>query len=626
MIAAPPAVPSAMPSAVTSTEEPLRRRAVVAADISESMRFFEADADDAVRRWTRFMDWLVDRLGPAHDAEFVKSRGDGFLVATPSEAQAVDLAIGALEMAAAMQGEPGMPLRLRIGVAAGPLRRTRHDVYGHAANLAARLSDLARPGEIVMADDVRRALPPDLEARAEDRGPCFVRNVADPVRAHAIDIGAPPSPLPPLMTDETLKPKVAVAPFRPDEGGRPGMTGEALADAVIVEMSRSAHLRCVSRLSTSRLAARSGPGGGFGGGAGGALLSPSASPAPFAGEDPGFAARNHLHADYLLSGRFRRDGARLVVTAELSETAFGDVLWSERLEGDTAEVMAGGRELAFEIASRAVAAALRIELDRYRAPYLPGQQSYTLLLAGVSQLHSLSREHFQEAERPLAALVERATRQPTPRAWLAKWHIMRILQGWSPDESRDAAMAFSLVDQALDSDPDCALALCMRGLADTVLRQRPDLGRDYYDAAQKANPSEPMAWLLSGAQRSFTDDGAGAVHDAGQAISLSPVDPHRYLFQAIAAGAALTAGDDAQALAYANASLRANSQHISTLRVKAVAEWRLDREDDARRSIARLLELSPGATVSRYLASAPNTEFRIGREVARILGQAGLPA
>ncbi|MEE3102077.1 MAG: hypothetical protein VX463_20165, partial [Pseudomonadota bacterium] len=101
---------------------------------------------------------------------------------------------------------------------------------------------------------------------------------------------------------------------------------------------------------------------------------------------------------------------------------------------------------------------------------------------------------------------------------------------------------------------------------------------------------------------------------------------HRYLFQAIAAGAALTAGDDAQALAYANASLRANSQHISTLRVKAAAEWRLDRPEDARRTIARLLELSPGATVSRYLASAPNTEFRIGREIARILGQAGLPA
>ncbi|MEC9431683.1 MAG: adenylate/guanylate cyclase domain-containing protein [Pseudomonadota bacterium] len=611
------------PSAVAAPDdEPLRRRAVLCADISESTRFFESDAEGAVRRWTAFMDWLVDTLAPAHGAEFVKSRGDGFLVSAPTEAQAVDMAVASLEMAAAMQGE-GMPLRLRIGVAAGPLRRTRHDVYGHAANLSARLSDLARPGEVVMSDDVRRALPPDLEARAADRGPCFVRNVAEPVRAHAIDIGAPPSPLAPLMSDDTLKPRVAVAPFRPEEGGRPGVTGEALADGVIVEMSRSAHLRCVSRLSTSRLAARGvldaagigglGPSGGFAGGR-----------AP--GEDPGYAARAHLRADYLLTGRFRREDGRLAVIAELSETAYGDVLWSERLEGSISELLGGGRELAFEIAARAVAAALRIELDRYRAPYLPTQQSYTLLLAGVSQLHSLSREHFAEAERPLSALVDRATRQPTPRAWLAKWHIMRILQGWSPDEARDSAMAFSLVDQALDSDPDCALALCMRGLADTVLRQRPDLGRDYYDAAQKANPSEPMAWLLSGAQRSFTDDGAGAMHDAAQAIALSPVDPHRYLFQAIAAGAALTAGDDAQALAYANASLRANSQHISTLRVKAAAEWRLDRPEDARRTIARLLELSPGATVSRYLASAPNTEFRIGREIARILGQAGLPA
>ncbi|HMP06618.1 MAG TPA: hypothetical protein PJ982_09730, partial [Lacipirellulaceae bacterium] len=71
----------------------------------------------------------------------------------------------------------------------------------------------------------------------------------------------------------------------------------------------------------------------------------------------------------------------------------------------------------------------------------------------------------------LEALVERAPRQAVPQAWLAKWHVLKVQQGWSTDPAEDAGRALALTRLALDTHPECTLSLAVDGFVElTILR------------------------------------------------------------------------------------------------------------------------------------------------------------
>lgn len=81
----------------------------------------------------------------------VKRLGDGLLVTFPEPEAAV---LACLELAAA----PPAPLALRAGVHVGDVVCSRDDVIGHAVNVAARVTDDASGGEVLVTSDVRSAI------------------------------------------------------------------------------------------------------------------------------------------------------------------------------------------------------------------------------------------------------------------------------------------------------------------------------------------------------------------------------------------------------------------------------------------------------------------------------------
>jgi tetratricopeptide (TPR) repeat protein len=248
------------------------------------------------------------------------------------------------------------------------------------------------------------------------------------------------------------------------------------------------------------------------------------------------------------------------------------------------------------------------------------------MASAIALMHRLDRADFEAAYSRLETLIDRASRQPAPLAWMAKWRILRVLQKWSDDPERDAALALQATDEALRADPGCALALTMRGFASTNLVKDFARAREDLDAALEENSSESLAWLIRGTLFAFSDRGAEAVRDTDTALALSPCDPHRYFYLCLAAGARLTAGDDAGALGLAEQSARANPRHLSTLRILATAQWRLGQAEQARATVRRLRDLDPSLTAARYLETTPAGAFRVGRSVANALRAAGLPA
>jgi tetratricopeptide (TPR) repeat protein len=311
---------------------------------------------------------------------------------------------------------------------------------------------------------------------------------------------------------------------------------------------------------------------------------------------------------------------------ELAEAKSGRILWNERLKDRLSGILAGDQELIAQLVSAVTLAVISRELELSRTQPLPTLKSYTLLLGAIGLMHRLSLRDFEEARHLLRTVVDRSPRQAVPQAWLANWHVLRVQQGWSVDPQQDAYEALQCTRRALDADPDCSLALAIDGFVHTNLLKRLDVALERYDLALAANPNNPLAWLLRGTLHAFTGNGDEAIDNTQRALRLTPLDPHRYFYDSLAASACIAARQYDGALELAQRSLRANRQHTSTLRVMAVAQWHLGQEDEARRTAGELMKLEPSLTVERWLQRSPSAAYEIGREFADVLRQVGVPA
>lgn len=576
-------------------------RAVLVVDVVESVRLIQEDEGGAIQRWRTYSAEVADRIVPAHGGRLVKSLGDGLMIEFPSAPSAVQaaLALQQLSQASNVGLADHRKMRVRIGVHVGPLIADAHDIYGHGVNLTARLATLAGPDEIVVSADVRDQLVPGVDADIEDLGECYLKHVTNPVRAFRV--GAPGER--PLgesdAIDGDLKATVAVLPFlvRGVTAGS-SVLGQALADDVITALSRSQEINVVSRLSTISL--------------GGRKMTLD-------------ALALHLNADYLVSGSLAASGEQLKLKTELAEAKSGNVVWSKTFRGTVKGVIAGKDELADRLVGEICNALMAHELQRATGKALATLESRTLLLASINLMHRISPSASQRAQQMLEALIERSPRLAAPYAWLAKSYVLRVTQGWSDDALADGRRALENTRRALDRDPTLSLAMTVEGQVNTYILKRLDVAQDRYEAALNENPNDSLAWLLKGTLHAFRDEGKEAVRHTRQALRLSPLDPLKYYFDSLAATAALSAGQYPRAVSLAQASLRLNRAHTSTLRALITALWELGREDEARETARDLLKIDPNFRVSSFMERSPAAPFQLGRVVARALQSAGIP-
>ena len=141
--------------------------------------------EHAAETATRFQR-KVRELAARHGATVVKSLGDGAMVRADDACEAVQLG---LDLANGLEGLPPV----RVGVNTGPAVERDGDYFGSTVNLAARLTQAARGGEVLLTDATRAAAR-RRGPRLEERGARTFRNARDPVVVYAA------SERPPLRT------------------------------------------------------------------------------------------------------------------------------------------------------------------------------------------------------------------------------------------------------------------------------------------------------------------------------------------------------------------------------------------------------------------------------------------
>ena len=584
-----------------------REMVVLLVDVVESVLLMERDEDDAVRRWLEFLQ-RGEALVARHGGRLRKKTGDGMIVEMPDAPDAVRCAL-ALSAEKARENEGAQQtILIRCVVDRVEVIDAGDDVYGRDINRAIRLLSLAQAGATIVSAAVRDELIDSIDASFEDLGERFVRHVPEPQRVYRVEPAriAPTPARPvdntePMIGIDALMPTLAFVPPVTEPGLHWLGLGEILAEQVIGQLASSRELRVISRLSTSALANRRLDGARIG---------------------------RHLNADYVVTGDVASDGTRegIVLSLELSDLRDGAIGWHEELRMQASEIVARQGGFVSDLAARIAREVRRREVDLVRSRPLQSLQHHTLMMGAVTLMHRLSYHEFMRAETALNTLVERAGRQALPLAWLAKWHALRVQQGWSPDPARDAAAGQEATNRALDADPDCTLALVMDGLVKTNLTRRHDEAVESYDRALDLCPNDPLGWLLRGTLHAFRGNGAEAVAFTDRALSLTPLDPHRFYYTSLAATANLAAGNYERVLELGQESLRLNRTHTSTIRAIGVAHARMGHETEARAMGDLLRKLEPDLTVGHWLSVNPAGSYPIGAEWADDLRAMGVPA
>jgi adenylate cyclase len=112
-------------------------------------RLTEERGDEAAADLAARLARLVRRSAQEHDGTPVKWLGDGVMFYFREPGAAVRSAVEMVEVV----GSHGLP-PAHVGIHSGPVIFQDGDYFGRTVNLAARIADYARPGEVLVSQEV----------------------------------------------------------------------------------------------------------------------------------------------------------------------------------------------------------------------------------------------------------------------------------------------------------------------------------------------------------------------------------------------------------------------------------------------------------------------------------------
>ncbi|MGX5650156.1 adenylate/guanylate cyclase domain-containing protein [Hydrogenophaga borbori] len=581
---------------------PVQHKTVLVIDLVESVRLMAHNEEQVVRLWRGFVHHATTEVFPLHGGRLVKSLGDGLLAEFEHPAQAVRAAMALhRHFDSANQNLPAaQQLHLRAGLNATQLYIDDNDIYGQGVNLAARVADLAAPGETVVTASVYDAIVVGIDADVQDRGESYLKHWPEPVRTWTVTPiaaqGAVPRMPAPEAATSDFRPSIAVVPFETrSHVAEQFVIGDLLADGVITQLSRSPDLRVISRLSTSAFRGRQATAAEVG---------------------------QRLEAAYTLSGSYVSYGDKVVINAELCDNRRGEVVWADRLAGEVMDLLQTESQLIHQLSEACSEALLHHMVQRTLVLPVPQLDSNALMLGGITLMHRSTPRDLQRSQQLLEAVVDRHKRVATPWAWLSKWHIMQVVQGLTAEPAHAFREAVSVADRALDLEPHSSLAMAIKGHALCHLGENVGESQRLLFSATDANPNDPMAWLYRCVWSTMWGNTADAIPEASRALELSPLDPQRYYFEMMLAASHLGAGELEKSIQHGERSLKKNRYHLPTIRTLMTAHYELGQIERAREMFGLVKQLQPSLTLATYLQTGTVSPTR--QRTAKVLSALGL--
>jgi adenylate cyclase len=396
------------------SDQPRRKLAtIVALDVAGYSARAEADEARATGE-VAALRGVIEAVAVARGGRIFNSAGDGFMLEFSSSLDAVE---AAEELA--QQSEP----KVRIGVHLGDvMMQPNGDILGHGVNVAARLMAQAAPGSFLVSADVRRALRGSFGEKLVTRGMFKLDKMNETIEVFAIGTAGNLTTANPARAESLL----VVLPFdNLSNDADLQFFSDGVAEEILqVLMNRSA-LKVIGRTSAFQ----------------------------YRGERKALAARE-LKATHILDGAVRKSGARMRVSAQLTEAATGAALWGERFDREIADAF----ELQDDIAAK-VAGALQQTLQRAsHTMQRINPAAYELYLRARPLATEWGQDKTLQAVTMLEETVARAPDFAPAWALLAAARAFLLPDAYDGIGEPAHAAALAAANRALDLDDKCAEA------------------------------------------------------------------------------------------------------------------------------------------------------------------------
>jgi adenylate cyclase len=628
--------------------------AILVSDVAGYSRLAGADEDRTLARLRTLRSDLIDPIISVHHGRVVKRTGDGSIIEFRSVVDAVRCAV---EVQTAMiERNAGVPpekrIEFRVGIHLGDVvEESDGDLMGDGVNIAARLEGIAKPGAICLSEDAYRQVKGRLDLKVSDLGLTQLKNIAEPVRVYALEVGA----------QADAKIATPSAPAQPSAASVPrrhsALALSALAIALLVAagaagwdfvganrsapiastpLAEAAHLSIVvlpftnlsgdptqdyfadgitenlttdlSRLSGSFVIARN---------------------TAFTYKGKSVDAKEigkELGVRYVLEGSVQRDQNQVRVNAQLIDATTGGHLWAERFDKPLSNLFSMQDEIVASLASQ-----LGVELitdEARRAERAPAPDSMDLYLQG--------RAWFNKGRNPddLARardFFERALALDPDNLDAALGKAMadfQIAVGYSVDDRFERLDSIEAqLNRVLSQSPNNAGAHFLMG---RILNQtnRQAQAIEELSRALTLNPNFASAHALIGLAKLYAGHPEETESHVLEALRASPRDTDAYFWVGWMAEAKLYLGAYEDALNLCHRSIELNRNYPTRFSYCAAILVELGRLDEAKSEVKAGLALDPNFTIRRYRAGAQsdNPVFLKGRErIIEDMRKAGVP-
>ena len=583
-----------------------RLAAVLAADIAGYSRLMGRDEERTLTNLKLLRRALIDPKIAEHRGRIVKTTGDGMLLEFASAVDATRCALeiqrGMAEQNTAIQ--PENRIEFRIGIHLGDIIIDEGDIFGDGVNIAARLESIADPGGICVSDDVQRQIRSKTDAAFDDMGPQHLKNIAEPMRAWRVRIGAGSTAAPPSNHSAVLaqalalpdKPSIAVLPF---SNKSPDPEHEFFADGmtedIITLLSQTRDFVVISRNST----------------------------AAYKGQSIDVASiGQQLGVRYVLEGSIRRAGNRIRVTAQLMEARNANRIWGEHYDRDLTDLFAVQDDVTAGIVGALHPQVLSAEAQSYRRQLPNSLDAWGLVVRGMMALASLSRDDLDTAYQLANRAIEIAPDFALAYGVRAFALGYRCYTQWGENWYEDAKQASADIERTLKLQGDDPTALSMVGGASHFMaRVRNSVG--LLERALQLNPNLAMAHSLLAIDYACLDRPAEGLAHVEIAFRLSPRDPMAYLFFNAQALCRFVAGDFSGAVSAAEKGLSIYPAAADNRFYLAAALAELGDTERAGKEIKQALKIAPKVTlhvIGRGIPGSPGWQ-----RYHAALRKAGLP-
>jgi len=556
----------------------------------------QQDEQATVRALTERRAIFAERVA-ARRGRIVNAPGDSILAEFPSVVDAVECAIDIQTEIAARNAaipDPERRMQFRIGINLGDVIVEGDAIYGDGVNIAARLESLADYGGINVSSSAYDQVRDKLAYRFVDRGEQQVKNIARPVHAYAVDLGATPrrrawprrkavSILAVLVlavaaviaasqwTNLSQREAgaqaatIAVLPFANHSAdAKRDYFSDGLTEDMIYALGRFSGIRVIAHNTVQAYKHRT--------------IAPD-------------QISRELGVRYVVQGSVRQAGARLRVGVELSDAMKGTLLWSERYDGQGREVFEIQDRIVRNIVGALAVKLTALEQQRTAAKPPENLEAYELVLRARQLLRAVERPANREARGLIAQAIKLSPNYAEAYAARSHAEYQRAIFGWMEDPAEGLRRSDEAARRALAiEDPGAnARAHAVLGNIHTFTGNY-EAALDHADRALELNGSDALAHSLRGGILLWTGKIDESIAASEAARRFDPRLSSEGIFSLMLAY--YLAGRYRDAV-QTSAALEPNARTVLLRAVHAAALAQLGDAEGARREAAEVRRLSP---------------------------------